>query len=958
MSFLAQLRQRSDAAHGDAALCYLLQPHGEPPVLHLSLRLADVRGDHMEGEGAAYVIQRTHLRASPHFIRGDDAGVLAGLLDTDEAWLSRSSGEAPGGWAFLGVLLATQHCFFESLGQRPRRLRALAPLTAGLQWTVDADGRQRLRWTVEGQVLGFARSPDLVVYQAANRGLARLQHELDDAVLQAARPWFAPHTPETVDSLLTDSEPWTALGLPLPPPLHPERIRVPAVAVLLCDLPAGTMQPRLRLLFQYSGDECCVCFAQSDEATAFRYWNGERVTEITRDADAEDACTGSLIGHLGGFAANSEGNWTADSAGWAQLLTVARPRLEQQGFQWRISPAFAQHFAWADHWQVSVLPQGDAGWGVQLRIDVQGRPIDLLQLLAHLPPDCLEQGRIPLADGRLLLLPAAQAQSLAAELGDLSGHGGRLPYSQLNRLATMAEALPEATRWMDDSGLLDRARRLLQPAQTLPQADIGIRASLRDYQWHGACWLQHLRALGVNGLLADDMGLGKTLQAIVHLSLERSQGRLGLPALIVAPTSLLHNWRQEINRFAPTLRTCLVHGPARHRLWSSLGSRDILITSYNLLVNDLEHWQRQPLSWLVLDEAQWIKNPATRASQSVRQIAVEHRLALTGTPVENHLGELWSIMDFLNPQCLGSERGFRHYFREPIEQQGDVARLQLLLQRISPWMLRRTKDQVAAELPPKTVIQRKVAFAEGQAEFYRQLRSTAWSELDARLADHEHTGEQRMLVLSALLRLRQACCDPALLDRPDIPSGKRQHCLEMLAELVAEGRAVLLFSQFTAMLDLLAEDLRRQGIAYLELTGQTPADERERRVAAFQAGEAAVFLISLKAGGVGLNLTRADVVIHYDPWWNEAAQRQATDRAHRIGQDKPVFVYQLITEESVEERIAELQRRKALLGEHVNQTAQASGEHFALKFEELLALCRPTDDKADNISDDEGKQDE
>ena len=280
-------------------------------------------------------------------------------------------------------------------------------------------------------------------------------------------------------------------------------------------------------------------------------------------------------------------------------------------------------------------------------------------------------------------------------------------------------------------------------------------------------------------------------------------------------------------------------------------------------------------------------------------------------------------------------------FPEPIEQKADVSRLRVLLRRVSPWMLRRTKDQVAGELPPKTVIQRKVPFADEQREFYEQLKSATWSDLDARLAEKRHAGEQQMLVLNALLRLRQACCDPALLGEAEIPSAKRQHCLDMLGELVEEGRAVLLFSQFTAMLELLAGDLERRGIPYLMLTGQTPADERKRRVAAFQAGEAPVFLISLKAGGVGLNLTRADAVIHYDPWWNDAAERQASDRAHRMGQDKPVFVYQLIVEDSVEERIAELQKRKALLGEHVNQQAQVSAESFALKFEELVALCQP-----------------
>jgi superfamily II DNA or RNA helicase len=945
MSFLAQLRQRSDSAHTGAVLCYLLRWEGEPPIALLSLCLADVRGERMDGRGAVYTIQPAHLRAPPPFMTASDIAALARLVNADQAWQNRSAGGVPGGWSFLSSLLATQRCFVDMPAQALCNLRTLAPLPAGLQWIVDPDGRQRLRWTVEGQVFGLVDSGEFIVYQTANHGLAPLQHDLNGAALEAASPCFCPQTPEAVDSLLADAMRWKALGLPLPQALSLRRIRPHPGAVLHCDLPAGGLQPRLKLLFQYSSDECCMCFAGWNESAEFRYWNGEQLIEMVRDPEHESACAAALVGCLGGFTALADGGWTADPVAWQQLLTDARPELGKAGFQLRFTPAFARYFALAEGWQVSASPQDDAAWELQIQVSVEGRHVDLLQLLAKLPQDCLEQGRIPLQDGRLLLLPIKQAQSLAAELGDLLGQGslGRLPYSQLNRLALVAKVLPQSTSWLDDSCLLDRSRLLLEPVQTLPQADIGIQASLRSYQWHGVCWLQHLRALGVNGLLADDMGLGKTLQTIAHLSLERSQRRLVAPALVVAPTSLLHNWRQELRNFAPSLRAKVVHGAARHRSWKTLGSYDVLITSYTLLLNDLERWQQQPLSWLILDEAQWIKNPSTRTSQAVRQIPAGHRLALTGTPVENHLGELWSIMDFLNPQSLGSERNFRRYFREPIEQQGDVSRLQPLLQRISPWMLRRTKDQVAVELPPKTVIQRKVPFADGQEDFYQEIRSSTWSNLDARLAETEHSGEQRVLVLSALLRLRQACCDPALLGHPEIASGKRQHCLEMIAELAQEGRAVLLFSQFTTMLALLAQDLREQGIAYLELTGQTPAEERRRRVDAFQAGEAAVFLISLKAGGVGLNLTRADVVIHYDPWWNDAAERQASDRAHRIGQDKPVFVYQLITEGSVEERIAELQRRKALLGEHINQSAQASGEHFALKFEELVALCRPAD---------------
>lgn len=950
MSFLAQLRQRAGTGCDGAVLCYLLRPEGEPPVVRLTLHLADVRGDRMEGYGAAYVIQRAHLHAPPPFVGADDIGVLTGLLDADPAWLSESQGQAPGGWAFLGALLATRRCFFDTPGQAPCRVHAVAPLPAAPAWRVDAGGHQHLRWGVNGAVLGLAGSRDLIVHQAAGGGLAMLQHGLDDAALKAAQPWFRPQGPQAIDLLLADAERWAALGLPLPQRLEVRRVRPQPRAVLRCDLPAGAMHAHLQLLFVYSSEDCCVCFVEDRQAAEFRYWNGAQLIEFVRDPAAETAWARRLAEGLNGFAATASGAWADAPGAWQQLLTEVRPQLEQQGFEWHFTSAFLRHYAWAEHWQVSVAPQGDEAWRLQMRISVQGKSIDLLELLAQLPQAGLEHGRIPLADGRLLLLPMGQAHSLVAELGDLSGSmsgqgsHGRLPNSQLGRLALLAQTLPDTTQWLDGDGLLDRAHRLLQPAQTLPQGELGIRATLRDYQWQGVCWLQHVRALGINGLLADDMGLGKTLQTIAHLSLERSQGRLTVPALIVAPTSLVHNWHQELQRFAPLLRLCLVHGAARHRHWDALAAYDVLITSYTLLVNDLDRWTQQPLSYLVLDEAQWIKNPRTRMSQAARHINAQHRLCLSGTPVENHLGELWSIMDVLNPGGLGTEHGFRRHFRQPIEQQGDTARLQVLLQRISPWMLRRTKDQVAAELPPKTVIQQKVPFADGQRDFYRQLKSTTWSGLDSCLAEAGQEGAQRMLVLSALLRLRQACCDPALLGRPEVPSGKRQHCLEMIAELVAEGRAVLLFSQFTAMLDLLAQDLSRQGIAHLQLTGQTPADERRRRVAAFEAGEAAVFLISLKAGGVGLNLTRAEVVIHYDPWWNSAAERQASDRAHRIGQDKPVFVYQLIVEDSVEERIADLQQRKALLGEHVNQRAQASGERFALKLDELIALCRPTHD--------------
>jgi len=347
------------------------------------------------------------------------------------------------------------------------------------------------------------------------------------------------------------------------------------------------------------------------------------------------------------------------------------------------------------------------------------------------------------------------------------------------------------------------------------------------------------------------------------------------------------------------------------------------------------------LRWVILDEAQMIKNPKTKISQAVKQLQSAHRLCLTGTPVENHLGELWSIFDFLMPGCLGNSQQFRYYYRKPIEQEANEARLEQLLRRIAPFMLRRTKDQVATDLPPKTEIVQHIAMADDQSAFYQQLRRSGKDELELKFAETKGKGQQQIQILAALMKLRQACCDPALLGEPSISSAKREHCLEMLEELVAEDRAVLVFSQFTSMLDLLAEELDERKITYLMLTGKSR--HRGALVKSFQQGEAKIFLISLKAGGVGLNLTRADTVIHYDPWWNSAAEQQASDRAHRIGQNKPVFVYKLIMQDSVEGKIADIQRQKAELGGHIGEQAKRSGEQFALGLQELLSLMDSED---------------
>jgi len=392
----------------------------------------------------------------------------------------------------------------------------------------------------------------------------------------------------------------------------------------------------------------------------------------------------------------------------------------------------------------------------------------------------------------------------------------------------------------------------------------------------------------------------------------------------------------------------VLHGAKRHEMWPETGHFDVLITTYQLAATDLHRWQAQTLSWLILDEAQQIKNPKTRHSQAVKEIPCQQRLCLSGTPVENHLGEFWSIMSFLNPGCLGQWQEFNRHYRKAIEQQGNAARMQQLLAHVSPFMLRRTKDQIATDLPPKTEISQFISLEPAQRDFYEQIKTSSWQELQTDLQSVERRGQQHIAVLTALLKLRQACCDPGLLAEGDLPSAKREHCIEMIEELVAERRAVLVFSQFTKMLDILEQALNERKIPSVLLTGATR--QRQTCVDAFQRGEAPVFLISLKAGGTGLNLTRADTVIHYDPWWNSAAEKQASDRAHRIGQHKPVFVYKLIAENTIEEKIEKLQQQKLHLSAQIDQQAEINADTFSLKFEELLTLLQNESGNANSQS--------
>ena len=433
------------------------------------------------------------------------------------------------------------------------------------------------------------------------------------------------------------------------------------------------------------------------------------------------------------------------------------------------------------------------------------------------------------------------------------------------------------------------------------------------------------------------MGLGKTAQALAHLLMEKESGRLDRPALIVLPTSLIFNWKNEAARFAPSLSILSLHGIERKSRFVEIPQHDLVMTTYPLLWRDSHELTQYRYHLLILDEAQTVKNSRSQGAEVVRKIDARHRLCLTGTPLENHLGELWSQFDFLLPGFLGNSNTFAKYWRMPIEKQGDAQRRNLLAQRIRPFILRRKKEEVARELPPKTVIVRKIELAGSQRDLYETVRAAMDAMVREEVAS-KGFGRSQIVILDALLKLRQICCDPRLVKAASAQRVRERAKLDllmtMLPELVDEGRRILLFSQFTSMLSLIETELKFAGLDYVILKGDT--SDRESPVRRFQAGEGPIFLISLKAG---LNLTAADTVIHYDPWWNPAVENQATDRAHRLGQDKPVFVYKLIIAGSIEEKILALQERKADLAAGI----LSEDRTIDLKFgeEDIAALFAP-----------------
>ncbi|MDF1646322.1 MAG: DEAD/DEAH box helicase [Legionellaceae bacterium] len=584
-------------------------------------------------------------------------------------------------------------------------------------------------------------------------------------------------------------------------------------------------------------------------------------------------------------------------------------------------------------WYSQSRSEGHDFFAYQLGILIDKQPVSIVPLVADLLEqfgaetlenrDDTERFRLPIAEGKVLEVTLGRLKPLLRLLWqyglkrkDISVDTLKLTRYQLLFMQEAEQAIAaSAARWQGTAEFRRIHAALLNPEETaeIVVSPEGLKADLRSYQLEGLNWLQRLRSARLSGILADDMGLGKTIQTLAHLQLEKEAGRLRRASLILAPTSVLGNWYEEAKRFTPDLKVLIYHGLTRHQT-RQFDEYDLIISTYGVVQRDKAFFLKYSFYYLVLDEAQVIKNTQTKTRQIIQQLKSKHRLCLTGTPLENHLGELWSLFHFLAPGFLGTQKQFRQFFQNPIEKQQDQEARSSLVRRLQPFVLRRNKNQVASELPQKTEITRTINLHGFQRDLYETIRMTTERSVREAIAK-QGLGKSQWVFLEALLKLRQVCCDPRLLDKEDERalniSAKLDVCLELLDNLMEEGRSVLVFSQFTSMLTLIEEALKQRGYSYLLLTGKTR--HREQIIQRFQAGEAPIFLISLRAGGVGLNLTRADTVIHYDPWWNPAVEDQATDRTHRIGQKKPVFVYRLIGAGTVEEVMMTMQKQKRAL---------------------------------------------
>ncbi len=889
-----------------------LEPGADPHACFVTFGLV--------GERTARLEPTTPARVIKEGTASEAAVALAHLLGGGEA--SRTGVPAASVAPLVAALLRVENARWGATGKR---------LVAGPERVFDADQPPRL--PARSAVLLGDTGPWYV--DAATGAVGRIK-------LRQKRP--PPPPPITIRprigrlrgvSTLAPVESERAIvERPVTPVLRMQRMRAPD------DFGRLQLMDALILDFDYGG----TLSDGDDERQFVRVEGPGGPSFVRRNVEAEAAALEAL--RQDGFTQMRVGDgksargrrvfvFRGEDAGerWHQFIAERVPELKSLGFRSLIDRDFGPRMVErVGEWDlrvtdVAVSAETPGNFSLDFGIEIDGVRIPLLPVLSNLlARGGMEAAHVvgehlitTLEDGRVVKLPAERIARMLSIMGDLIEAAETrentltLPDAEASTVIELEQLL--LTRWQDAGRIKAYTERFRGEADIPPVAlPRAFRGDLRPYQQHGVDWLQHLMASRLGAFLADDMGLGKTAQTIAHITVEHASGRMTDPALIVVPTSLISNWVSELAKFAPGLRVLVLHGLDRHRKREQLDAYQIVVTTYTVLTRDILEMKARDWHIVVLDEAQAIKSPDAKATKAVCQLDARQRICLSGTPIENNLEELWSQFAFLMPGLLGDRRGFNKRFRTPIEKNADQVRRVQLARRIKPFIMRRRKSEVATELPPKHTILRRITLAADQRELYETIRATMYEKVREQVAERS-LARSRIVVLDALLKLRQACCDPRLVKlrsaREIESSSKLDDLLEMVSEMIPEGRRILLFSQFTSMLDLIKPRLREAGIAFVELRGDT--DDRAEPVRRFEAGEVPLFLISLKAGGRGLNLTSADTVIHYDPWWNPAVEDQASDRAHRIGQTKSVFVYKLIAADTVEERILELQARKAEL---------------------------------------------
>ena len=939
-----------EASQKSHQVVYLLEPQFTAHEHRVQVRLALAKRLKRGGFGQKPVFNTVTPHRQQYFTDADD-DIIETLLQKYGAnsWFDRF---AVRNSELLEKIVSTKRAFlYHEDEDIPLEFDSSSDVS--LRWQLRSNGTQHLLLERDGHVVKPLILDTPWYYDEEEHTLGRFGESLPPGQLKKLldMPSVSPEQAACIASMLSELNP----QFPRPGVYQKKQIRsLTPTPVLILDAVEtregnGENLDDSGYLFV-----CDICFDYAgmrtdndDTSQALVYAEGDVLNEIERDYLFEKTRREECAQLLPARAASLQDKLNAlDDVRHRSVLIHYRseadlPRLHQniipllKNKGWTVEfrhPVFAQVVT-ADEieWFSELRERGQDFFAYQLGILVEGKQVSIVPLVADLITRLDHDTIDDLADDSLVYLPLPDGKRLQVSMARIKPlvrfllhYGSRViddeRQIQINRyqflLMQETEQAIAATnaRWVGGETLRQQLQQLvgLKEIDNVPLPK-GLNASLRDYQHQGLNWLQFLRNCRFGGVLADDMGLGKTVQTLAHLQLEKEQGRLTHAALIVAPTSLVGNWYEEARRFTPDLKVLVFHGAERHQ--DEFDEYDVVISTYGLIQRDKFRFVGHSFYYLILDEAQFIKNARAKTTQIIQQIKASHRLCLSGTPLENHLGELWSLFHFLMPGLLGDARQFRRFFKIPIEKNASQERRELLANRVRPFMLRRNKNEVARELPAKTETTQLIELDGVQRDLYEAIRMSMEKKVREAIA-RQGMGKSHIVLLDALLKLRQVCCDPRLLTIPEAriahgTSAKLEALMALIDNLVAENRRVLVFSQFTSMLELIEQELKARTFPYLKLTGQT--QNRQQLVNSFQEGDVPVFLISLKAGGTGLNLTRADTVIHYDPWWNPAAEDQATDRSHRIGQENPVFVYKLIAAGTVEEAILAMQDKKRQL---------------------------------------------